>query len=312
MGILASLPLVAQTTYIEFDFQNENAGIVNPSSTVLGSANPGRNWTVGTDTSVSTAGVGVPGAANSGAASGVLDATAGTSDGLAIGGGGGTDFEWRDFIADAGNGQPTNLPGDGTFTALFKPSIDLDGRNRATFFNFPDGSQQSALVLKTLSGSPSMELRNGNSFLANAEIDAAGFSWDTDSWYYMAGSWSIQSASVDQAPATIYLRRAYDTNTETLDPDGAAIGFGSSGLINYTGVSFVSGEENFAIGARADGGDPARSLVSYASWADQYHATEQDYDASFASIVIPEPSSFGVLIGFASLLVVMGRRFRKL
>lgn len=310
LSLFAGAASAQATTFFEFDFRNESAGTVNQSASVLGASNPNRTWTVGTNTSVSTGGTAIPGASIPGVATGYLDATASNSQGLSIVGT--TDGEWRDYLAAGGQSANQSEPGIGTWTVFFRPAVDLDGVSRASFVSFPTGRNlKSSINLNIESGSPTLRLRDGSVSFSETVINAATFNWETDSWYYMAASWDITAETTNQGPVTIYLRRAYDTIAGTADPDGAAIGFASSGAIDYTGVNFRGADQNFAIGARAeDLADPTRSRISYASWTDDSFTTQADFDAAFLG-AIPEPGMFGAFLGVTGLVLAVGLRRRQ-
>lgn len=135
-----------------------------------------------------------------------------------------------------------------------------------------------------------------NSATQSAHLDTGtGFTWDTNQWYLVGGSWAQSALS------TVYVRALTGPNTNT---SYFATSIGS--LTAATGP----GAANVAVGYTTTFGAPLGGLGDYALFRayNDYTATQPGFDALYVNLFIPEPST-ALLAGAGGFL--LWRRLRR-
>jgi hypothetical protein len=125
------------------------------------------------------------------------------------------------------------------------------------------------------------------------------FGWDTDAWYFIAASFA------DGAPSRLYIRQ--------LSEDGVSspqLGFFTSAA-NIPSGSTRPGNANdndaLTLGGRNQEGVIDLSFggeYAWARWINTYTASQEEFDAQFAYLLIPEPGVAALTLLGATLMVL--------
>jgi hypothetical protein len=210
------------------------------------------------------------------------------------------DNSWEDYTG-------VQSFGTGTVEVVFKPNFSgAQGSGVThTFFSHRVGDVRTTVAFRQDGGV--IEGRFGDTG-ASGLVSTPFTNWESDSWYYMALSWSVGSAT------QMYIREVLDA-TDGVDPAGAGTLVTGTVVTDPTSqlVRFANSDSAIGIGVSMSnvGGLPATAnldgQMAYFRWTDTYTNTANNFNALFITVV-PEPSTGAVVL---ALCVFAARRIRR-